>query len=361
MPAMTASGEDALIARYFKPIATDAGAFALDDDAAVLKAKGADVVVTTDAIVEGVHFLPNDPPEAIARKGLRVNLSDLAAKGAEPRAYLMALSFPEAPRRDWMAAFAEGLGEAQTAFGMHLVGGDTDRRPGPITISVTVLGEVPTGGMVQRGTAMPGDVLFVTGTLGEAALGLALHKEPALAAHWAVKEAAVRAAIMRYRRPQPRLALRDPLRRYASAAMDLSDGLAKDLGRMCRASGTGATVSIGAVPCDAVARAAVLAHPSRWNDVIAGRDDYEVTSGDILWNGESILDMVVNIRKGVEHFGIITFQPFRPAVVFAVGGMQYIIRVDQFRYYFHIMFVHYFVYHAADIRNVFFSWHVYLL
>src|SRR5690606_21027621 len=137
-----------------------------------------------------------------------VNVSDLAAKGAEPRAYLMALSFPEPPTREWMADFARGLGEAQAAFGMHLVGGDTDRRPGPVTISITVLGEVPIGRMVPRGGARAHDVLFVTGTLGQAALGLALLKEPSLGPRWSLGEAAVAGAVERYRRPQPRLAIR---------------------------------------------------------------------------------------------------------------------------------------------------------
>lgn len=271
-------GEEAIIQEYLAPLAAGyPGAFGLTDDcAAFTPTPGHDLVVKTDPVASGIHFLSDDPPADIAWKALAVNVSDLAAKGAVPRAYLMALSFPEAPTRDWMTAFADGFAQAQAAFGMHLVGGDTDRRPGPITISITVLGEVPTGRMVRRGTAKPGDVLFVTGALGEATLGLALLREPALAARWAIDEAAVQAAVRKYRRPQPRLALRDALRRYASAAMDLSDGLAKDLGRMCRASGTGATVSIETVPRCAVGRAAVAIEPERWNDVIAGGDDYEV-------------------------------------------------------------------------------------
>lgn len=271
-------GEEAIVQEYLAPLAAGyPGAFGLMDDcAAFTPVPDHDVVVKTDPVASGVHFLADDPPADIAWKALAVNVSDLAAKAAEPRAYLMALSFPEAPTRGWMAAFASGLAEAQAAFGMHLIGGDTDRRPGPVTISITVLGEVPSGRMVLRGSGRPGDVLFVSGTLGQAAMGLALLQEPALADRWGIDGASARAAIAKYRRPQPRLALRDALRSHASAAMDLSDGLAKDLGRMCRASGTGATVSIGALPRDAVAAAAVAADPSRWNDVLAAGDDYEI-------------------------------------------------------------------------------------
>jgi len=271
-------GEEAIIQEYLAPLAAGyPGAFGLTDDcAAFTPTPGHDVVVKTDPVASSVHFLADDPPADIAWKALAVNVSDLAAKAAAPQAYLMALSFPEAPTREWMAAFAGGLAEAQAAFGMHLIGGDTDRRPGPVTISITVLGEVPSGRMVQRGTARPGDVLFVSGTLGDGALGLALLRRPELADRWGIDAASARTAVAKYRRPQPRLALRDVLRSHASAAMDLSDGLAKDLGRMCRASGTGATVSIGAVPRDAVAVAAISADPIRWNDVLAGGDDYEI-------------------------------------------------------------------------------------
>lgn len=271
-------GEEAIIQDYLAPLAIGyPGALGLKDDcAAFTPTPGADLVVKTDPVASDIHFLRDDPPGDIAWKALAVNVSDLAAKGAEPRAYLMALSFPEAPTREWMAAFADGLAEAQAAFGMHLIGGDTDRRPGPVTISITVLGEVPSGKMVRRAGAKPDDVLFVTGALGEAALGLVLLRAPELAARWSIDEAAARAAIRKYRRPQPRLALRDVLRRYAASAMDISDGLAKDLGRMCRASGVGATVPVETVPRGAVASAAVSADPRRWDEVLAGGDDYEV-------------------------------------------------------------------------------------
>ncbi len=277
-PETPLHGEEPIIQEFLAPLASGyPGAFGLADDcAAITPTPGHDLIVKTDPVAAGIHFLPDDPPADIGWKALAVNVSDLAAKGAVPRAYLMALSFPEAPTRGWMRAFAAGLAEAQAAFGMHLVGGDTDRRPGPVTISITVFGEVPSGRMIRRGTAQPGDRLYVTGSLGLSAMGLALLRDPSLASQWGLNAPSVRQAIRRYRRPQPRLAFRTALLDHARAAMDLSDGLAKDLGRMCRASGCGALVNLECVPREGAAAAAVDADPSRWTDVIASGDDYEV-------------------------------------------------------------------------------------
>src|SRR5215470_15707593 len=226
--------EEALI-RLLAPLAIGApGAFGLADDCALLAVEGGvQLVLKTDPVAEGVHFFGDDAPEDIGWKALAVNASDLAAKAARPLGYLMALSFPEAPRAAWLKGFAAGLEAAQTAFGCHLLGGDTDRRPGPLTITITILGTVAARGMVRRGTAKPGDVLFVSGTLGDAALGLALRKDGTLAPRWGLAPDAVKHLIHRFLRPQPRLALAGALRAHASAAMDVSDGLAKDLARMC--------------------------------------------------------------------------------------------------------------------------------
>src|SRR3954468_5127019 len=169
----TSSGEDSLIARYFKPIAKNPGAFNLDDDAAVLKASGEDVVVTTDAIVEGVHYLPADPPDSVARKALRVNLSDLAAKGATPSGFVLTLALRTADD-SWLKPFAQALGEDAVLFNCPLLGGDTVSTPGPVMISITAFGRVPTGKMVHRSGAKPGDRIVLTGTIGDAALGLAV-------------------------------------------------------------------------------------------------------------------------------------------------------------------------------------------
>src|SRR6267154_4662792 len=174
------SGEDSLIARYFRPLATDPGAFGLLDDAAILRASGDDIVVTTDAVVEGVHFLPHDPPDTVARKALRVNLSDLAAKGATPAGFVLTLALRAADDA-WLTPFARGLGSDAGLFDCPLLGGDTVSTPGPLTISITAFGRVPAGRMIHRAGAKPGDRVVVTGTIGDAALGLDILKGGAVA------------------------------------------------------------------------------------------------------------------------------------------------------------------------------------
>src|SRR6478752_7271363 len=213
-------GEEAII-RYLAPLARFA------------PKPGTELVLKTDPVAEGVHFLADDAPEDIAWKALAVNVSDLAAKAARPLGYLMALSFPDAPTADWLARFAAGLQAAQDSFGCHLLGGDTDRRPGPLTITISIIGEVEVGRMVRRGTARSGETLFVSGSLGDAALGLALRKNSRLADLWGLPPAEAEHLRRRYLRPQPRLGLGPALREHASAAMDVSDGLAKDLARIC--------------------------------------------------------------------------------------------------------------------------------
>ncbi len=271
-------GEDDLVGTFLAPLAAGfPGALGLKDDCAVLApSPGCELVLKTDPVVAGVHFFADDDPADIAWKALAVNVSDLAAKGATPRIYLMALSLPEAPERDWMARFAEGLGAAQRAFGMHLGGGDTDRTPGHFSIAMTVIGEVPSGRMVRRAAAQAGDALYVSGTLGDSALGLALRLDGGLAARLGLSAEEVAHAIGRYLRPQPRIALAEALRARARAAMDLSDGLMKDLGRMCRASGVGARVTAADLPLSPAMRRALAAEPVRIRDVVAAGDDYEI-------------------------------------------------------------------------------------
>jgi thiamine-monophosphate kinase len=271
----SASGEDSLIARYFRPIATDPGAFDLGDDAAVLKADGCDIVVTTDAIVEGVHFLSSDPPDTVARKALRVNLSDLAAKGAAPAGFVLTLALRNA-NDAWLKSFAQAIGEDATQFGCPLLGGDTVSTPGPLMISITAFGRVPTGKMVHRSGAKPGDRVVVTGTIGDATLGLAILKAGNVADATANDAAARNLLVGRYRVPQPRNALAEIVRDHASAAMDVSDGLAGDLAKLCGVSGVSAVIDMESIPLSDPASDLVSRRIVGIETLIAGGDDYEL-------------------------------------------------------------------------------------
>jgi thiamine-monophosphate kinase len=271
------SGEDRLIARHFKPIARHPGALGLTDDAAVLTPpKGHALVVTADAVVGGVHFFADDPPDAIARKALRVNLSDLAAKGAKPAGFVLTLALPKTHGDTWLKAFARGLGGDARRYGCPLLGGDTVYTPGPVTISITAFGALPGGTMVRRTGARAGDHVIVTGTVGDAALGLRLRKERGAANRWKLDAAMQRHLLARYLVPEPRYALAEVLRRHASAAMDVSDGLVGDLGKLCRASGVGAGIEVARVPLSRAARAAVAAEPKSIHTILTGGDDFEV-------------------------------------------------------------------------------------
>jgi thiamine-monophosphate kinase len=269
------SGEDSLIARYFKPLASDPGAFGLVDDAAILKAPGGDVVVTTDAIVEGVHFLAHDPPDTIARKALRVNLSDLAAKGATPAGFVLTLALRSADDA-WLTPFARALGEDAANFGCPLLGGDTVSTPGPLMVSITAFGRVPEGRMVRRSGAKPGDRVAVTGTIGDAALGLDILKAGPVAKMLADDLAGKEMLIARYRIPQPRNALARAVRDHASAAMDVSDGLAGDLAKLCAASGVSAAIDAASVPLSDTGRKLLASGAISFEAIVSGGDDYEI-------------------------------------------------------------------------------------
>ncbi|EAQ35527.1 thiamine-monophosphate kinase [Nitrobacter sp. Nb-311A] len=265
------SGEDDLIARYFKPIATDPGALGLADDAAVLRGGSNDLVVTTDAIVEGVHFLSGDPPETVARKALRVNLSDLAAKGATPAGFVLSLALREQDET-WLSAFASGLAEDAITFDCPLLGGDTVATPGPLTMSITAFGRAPPDRMVLRSRAQPGDRIVVSGTIGDATLGLAI-----LSGKATVNDAAMRESLIdRYRIPQPRVGLAEAVRNHARAAMDVSDGLAGDLVKLCKASGVSAIIDAAAVPLSEAAHGLMEQGQASFISVVSGGDDYEI-------------------------------------------------------------------------------------
>jgi thiamine-monophosphate kinase len=267
-------GEFALIARYFRPLATDPGAFALMDDAAAYQPpEGEEVVLKTDLIAEGIHFLPEDPPGAIAKKALRVNLSDLAAKGATPVGYLLSIALPSTWTEAWVKDFTQGLKQDQEHFEVTLFGGDTNRSPGGLIVSVAAIGRVPRGEMVLRSGARPGDLIFVSGTIGDAALGLRL-RLGTLDATPAGEGAAH--LLDRYLHPQPRLALGPVLRRHATSAMDVSDGLVGDFAHIGEASGVGGEIEAALVPLSDPARALIHADDTVLRSVLTGGDDYEI-------------------------------------------------------------------------------------
>ncbi|MGC2519553.1 MAG: thiamine-phosphate kinase [Burkholderiales bacterium] len=269
----TLPGEFELIARYFAPLAKGfPGAYGLLDDAAVIAPlPGHELVAKSDAIVGGVHFLPEDPPDLIARKALRVNLSDLAAKGAVPRAYMLDIMLPKTVTEEWIASFARGLARDQDAYAVHLIGGDTDSTPGPVTIAVMAFGDVLTGRMLRRGGALDGDTVYVTGTIGDAALGLKVLRGEL--AHPDTE--AANFLVDRYRLPRPRVSLGPRLIGLASAAIDVSDGLLADLRHICEASELTAVIEAPRVPLSTAVRAA-LATNSEHITVLTGGDDYEI-------------------------------------------------------------------------------------
>jgi thiamine-monophosphate kinase len=300
-------GEEAIIA-LLAPLADGfPGAFGLKDDCALLTPEpGTDLVLKTDPVAEGVHFLADDAPQDIAWKALAVNVSDLAAKGARPLGYLMALSFATPPALRWMQSFAAGLREAQESFGCHLMGGDTDRRPGPLTISITAIGSVPSGRMTRRATARAGDVLFVSGAIGDAGLGLALARDATLKGGYGLTDAEADYLLSRYRRPQPRLALGPALRQYASAAMDVSDGLVKDLDRLLRASGVAGQLVAADVPLSDSARKVLAQAPERLAGLLTAGDDYEVLAAVPADRGAAFAAAAAAAGIPVARIGVIT-------------------------------------------------------
>ncbi len=255
--------EFARIGRYFRPLAGP-GSLDLTDDAAVfVPPPGRELVVAADAMVEGVHFLPGTAPDLVARKLLRVNLSDLAAMGAAPLGYLLTVSVPRSAGEAWFERFSAGLAADQAEFGITLLGGDTTETPGPITLSLTIIGHVTPGQALRRSGARAGDELWVTGTIGDGVLGLEAARGKLPDPDGSL--------VGRYNLPSPRLGL--PLWGLATAAMDVSDGLVQDVGHVCRESGVAAVIEAERVPLSAAAQAA---GPAWWEAAITGGDDYEL-------------------------------------------------------------------------------------
>jgi thiamine-monophosphate kinase len=264
---VTKLSEFSLIAEVFAPLATSKAALGLKDDIALLPPrKGHELVLKTDAIVESVDFFRNDPPGTIARKALRVNLSDLAAKGARPIGYLLTLALPKRINTAWLKAFARGLAADQREFGISLLGGDLSGTPGPLTISITVFGYVPKGRAILRSGARAGDLVFVSGTIGDSAAGLDVLRKKRRGA----------ALIARYRVPRPRVALGQKLRGVASAALDVSDGLLADLGHIAEVSKVHIAVEAARVPLSPALRKAWGKGENAILRAATSGDDYEI-------------------------------------------------------------------------------------
>jgi len=263
-----------LIARYFAPLSSAfAGAYGLLDDAAVLSpSPGNELVVKTDAIVAEVDFPPDMRADLIARKALRVNLSDLAAKGAHPRAYLVDLVLPKSVDEAWIADFATGLERDQAAYGVHLIGGDLSSTSGPVTVAVCALGEAPVGRIIRRGGAQPGDVIFVTGTIGDAALGLSVIRGELPG----IDEPCAAFLKDRYELPRPRVGLGPKLIGLATAGIDVSDGLIADLRHLCAVSRLSGIIRASSVPLSIAARSVVGGDTRRLATALTGGDDYEI-------------------------------------------------------------------------------------
>ena len=270
---MTRRGEFELIAELFAPLARTPGALGLQDDVAIVTpSPGHDLIVTTDTVIADVHFRSDDPPDLVARKALRVNLSDLAAKGAKPLGILHALTLGAATDDAYLEAYATGLGVDLKAFGVALLGGDTTASKGALSVTVTAFGEVPHGTAVLRNGARAGDLLCVTGTIGDAAVGLRVLEGRALP----MAPAHAEALVDRYRLPQPRVAVGQALRGLATASADVSDGLVADVGHICTASGVSAEIAWRKVPRSGALERALMDDPRLRQSVLGGGDDYEI-------------------------------------------------------------------------------------
>lgn len=304
--------EFALIAHFFAPLAAaEAGAFGLTDDAAVLALdSNQELVATIDTLVEGVHFRGEDPPESVGVKLLAVNLSDLAAMAARPRGYLLSLALPVAwtpdRREAWLGSFVSGLATAQAQAGVALVGGDTVGTPGPLTLTVTALGTVARNRAVRRSGAQMGDDVYVSGSIGDAVLGLMLLQGTITGAPAA--DAAL--LIERYQRPSPRLSIGHGLAGLAHATADVSDGLIADLGHICRASGVCATIDSQRIPLSPGAKAVLARHPDVFMELLRGGDDYELVFTAAPERAADIARLAAETGVPLTAIGTIAFAEF---------------------------------------------------
>jgi thiamine-monophosphate kinase len=317
-------GEFERIRRFFAPLAGPGGLGLLDDAALVDCGATRRLVVTADAMVCGVHYLPDDPPEMVARKLLRVNLSDLAAMGARPLHYLLTTALPFELGAEWLGRFVRGLGEDQSRFGIDLLGGDSVATGGPAVLSLTAIGEVAVGAEVRRCGAEPGDLVWVSGTIGDAFLGLKV-----LRGNYPKLKPEHRDHLMRrFRLPDPRTELGPLLSGLAHAMIDVSDGLLADLGHICETSHVGARVELGSLPLSAAGRAVVDADPAIHWRLASGGDDYELLFAAPASSSKEIAALSARLGLAVTMIGEIE----RGTGVRLVDGAGGTIRVENTGY-----------------------------
>lgn len=314
------SGADefAIIKKYFAPLAKDQPlAFGLADDAAIVRTKaGEDLVVTTDTMVEGQHFRQGCAAGFVARKLLRVNLSDLAAKGASPCGYLLNAAFPIGTPESWFADFAAGLALDQAAFGIGLLGGDTTATTGPACFSITALGVTPKGAMLRRAGAKSGDLVFVSGSIGDGALALAIIEGRVDAG--GLSAAQREYLLERLDLPAPRLGLGEGLRGLAHGAIDVSDGLVQDLGHIASVSGVAIAIDADQVPLSIPARRLIGSSAERLRLALSGGDDYE-----LAWTAPaSRLPAVKDLAKALD-LGIACIGEVTPGSGVQVRGLEF--------------------------------------
>ena len=298
-------GESELIKRYFAPLCHPDMSFGLSDDAAFLDLPDdMRLVMTKDMLVADVHFFANDAPDLIARKALRVNLSDLASKGAEPLGYLLGLGLPLDWTEDWLACFCDGLGSDQQAFSFPLIGGDTVKSPERLTLSVTAFGQVPRDKVILRRNAAPGDQIYVTGTIGDSALGLLLRRE---ADRYGALDAEDRHFLLdRFLLPQPRMKYRSLLRRFATAAMDISDGLLGDAAKMSAAAGVALHFNDAAIPLSRAAQNMLRLCGISRDVALTGGDDYELMFCASEQSHDAIMASAAELELDITRVGYVT-------------------------------------------------------
>lgn len=270
--------EDEFINIYLKPLSEKSkGSLNFTDDAAILPVNpDKDLIVSKDMLLAGQHFFEDDAPADIAHKALAVNLSDIAAKGATPHSFMLAIAFPKAPTEQWASEFTKSLHDLSNSANCPLMGGDTTGTKGPLTLSITIFGEVEKGRMITRSGAKEGDQIYVTGNLGDAAFGYEIRKTNGAAYQDLLSSSESKTLLARYLRPTPRLILSEAIKQNASAAMDISDGLISDLKKLCRTSCCGAEITLANIPFSEPVQKIITSNLQARDYALGWGDDYEI-------------------------------------------------------------------------------------